>query len=65
MTAFDPLATTYDLFVNWESRLPKEIEFLDDVLSRAGVRTLLDAACGTGMHLLALREKGYEVAACG
>jgi SAM-dependent methyltransferase len=60
--AFDSLASLYDLFQNWESRLPREIEILDRILSKAKARTILDAACGTGTHIASLAELGYDVA---
>lgn len=60
--AFDPLAGLYDLFQDWERRLPREIRRLADLFERHGVRTVLDAACGTGAHLEALARRGYEVA---
>jgi SAM-dependent methyltransferase len=59
--AFDSLADLYDLLVDWERRLPREIAFLHDVLSRNDVRSVLDAACGTGAHLAELAARGYEV----
>jgi SAM-dependent methyltransferase len=34
---------------------------LTAILEREGVRTVLDAACGTGAHLAALAALGYEV----
>lgn len=59
--AFDSLADLYDLFQDWERRLPREIGVLRSILDREGARTVLDAACGTGTHLAALAEAGYEV----
>ena len=46
--AFDSLADVYDLFQDWKTRLPKEVPVLDRILSSAGAKTVLDAACGTG-----------------
>ena len=59
--AFDSLADLYDLLTDWEKRLPREVGFLADLLAAHGCRTVLDAACGTGMHLVALAERGFEV----
>jgi len=59
--AFDSLADVYDLFQNWETRLPREMGILDRILSGEKVETVLDAACGTGAHLAALAELGYRV----
>lgn len=58
---FDDFSAYYDLFVNWERRLANELPFLREVLSRASARRVLDAACGTGMHAVALAREGYEV----
>ncbi len=58
---FDEFSRYYDLFVNWERRLANELPFLLGVLSRIGARRVLDAACGTGMHAIALAREGYEV----
>lgn len=60
--AFDSLAELYDLFQDWERRLPREIGWLVPLLRAHGVETVLDAACGTGAHLEALRAEGFRVA---
>jgi SAM-dependent methyltransferase len=39
-----------------------EIPFMENQLKEAGARRVLDAACGTGMHAIALAQRGYEVA---
>lgn len=63
---YDQFASDYDRFVNWDNRLGFEIpligKILDNVKRTAGepVR-ILDAACGTGMHALALAKAGYQV----
>ena len=51
----------YDRFVNWERRLAYELPFIEAQLEAVGARRVLDAACGTGRHALALAQKGYEV----
>ena len=58
---FDEFSAYYDQFVNWKTRLANEMPFLREALSRAGARRVLDAACGTGMHTVALAGEGYEV----
>ena len=60
--SFDTVADLYDLLTDWEKRIPREVGLLDRLFAAAGVKTVLDAACGTGAHLLALSELGYEVA---
>jgi glycine/sarcosine N-methyltransferase len=59
---YDTFSTDYDRFVNWPGRLAMEMPFLDNQLKEAGARRVLDAACGTGMHAIALARLGYEVA---
>lgn len=41
------------------SKTLSQVKFLEDNLERTGI--ILDAACGTGRHLSALSEKGFEV----
>ena len=57
---YDALASDYDRFVNWEGRLAHELPFLERLFADHGVRRVLDAACGTGHHAIALAERGYE-----
>ena len=62
---YEKLAFVYDYFVNWKSRLAFEMPFLLEQLGslgedRGGVR-VLDTACGTGQHAIALAEAGFEV----
>lgn len=64
---YDAFSNDYDRFVNWESRLAVELPFIQQQLSplrspAGGPARVLDAACGTGMHALALARAGYEVA---
>jgi SAM-dependent methyltransferase len=58
---YDDLSADYDRFVDWEGRLLAEIPFLVQQLQAVGARRVLDAACGTGMHAIALAKIGYEV----
>jgi glycine/sarcosine N-methyltransferase len=58
---YDALAVDYDRFVNWEGRLSRELPFFTSLFERHGVRRVLDAACGTGHHAIALARNGYEV----
>ncbi|MFQ5886668.1 MAG: class I SAM-dependent methyltransferase, partial [Anaerolineae bacterium] len=51
----------YDRFVDWSARLAYELPFFEELFSRHGVQRVLDAACGTGHHAIALAERGYEV----
>ncbi len=57
---YDQFSTDYDRFVNWPSRLAAELPFIEQVLQRVEARSVLDAACGTGKHAIALAKRGYE-----
>ncbi len=63
---YETLSQSYDRFVNWKERLAYELPFLEHLLesipSAQGERLhVLDAACGTGMHAIALAQRGYLV----
>lgn len=60
---YDDFAEDYDRFVQWEGRLAFEMPFLESQIEtlqkpKHDVR-VLDAATGTGMHVLELRRQGY------
>ena len=66
-TTYDDFSQDYDRFVNWESRLAAEMPFLEHLLGQVSTGqarplSVLDAACGTGMHAIALARKGYTAA---
>lgn len=58
---YDDLGADYDRFVDWTARLAFELPVLEGLLARYGARRVLDAACGTGRHAIALAERGYQV----
>ena len=61
----------YDRFVNWDRRLAFELPFIERQLAAVGVGPgvprVLDVACGTGKHAIALAQRrmfhpaGYDV----
>jgi SAM-dependent methyltransferase len=55
----EELAGFYDVFVDWPGRLGREMPGLLKRLHAAGARRILDAGCGTGRHVAALREEGF------
>jgi len=57
---YDQFSQEYDRFVNWRNRLGFELPFLESTLAGAG--SVLDAACGTGMHAIALAQRGWQSA---
>jgi SAM-dependent methyltransferase len=61
--AYDSFSADYDKFVNWENRLKFELPFIEEQLKQLGSHArILDAACGTGRHAIALAHRGFEVA---
>ncbi len=58
---YDDLGADYDRFVDWEGRLAFELPGIERLLGEVGARFLLDAACGTGRHAVALAQRGYRV----
>ena len=61
MPFYDALASDYDRFVSWEGRLAHELPFLARLFASHDVRRVVDAACGTGHHAIALAKQGYQV----
>jgi SAM-dependent methyltransferase len=64
---YEAFSSDYDRFVNWKARLRTEMPWIEQQLqqapqpSRAPMR-VLDAACGTGMHAIALAQRGFAAA---
>jgi len=64
---YDDFSQDYDRFVNWQSRLAAEMPFLEKLLgeikpSHNQPLSVLDTACGTGMHAIELARRGYRAA---
>lgn len=59
---YDALAPVFDVMTDWPSRLAVEGPFLRHMLEGAGARRVLDAACGSGGHVVWLAEAGYQAA---
>jgi len=58
---YDDFSSDYDRFIDWSARLATELAFIERELQTVGVRRVLDAACGTGVHAIALAQQGYVV----
>ncbi|MFZ3070194.1 MAG: class I SAM-dependent methyltransferase [Anaerolineaceae bacterium] len=62
---YDKLASVYDYFVNWEARLGYETPFILNQLGKLGSHPaeikVMDTACGTGQHAIAIASAGYQV----
>lgn len=62
-TLYSQLAKYFDVIAEASSVDTKEeVTFLKGVFTTYNVHSVLDIACGTGRHSVALAEKGYEVA---
>jgi len=60
---YEDFSADYDRFVDWPARLAAESPFIERLVPQAGsLCCILDAACGTGMHAVALARQGYQVA---
>jgi ubiquinone/menaquinone biosynthesis C-methylase UbiE len=58
---YDAFSGDYDRFVNWQRRLGHDLPFLTEELEHAEAQRVLDVACGTGWHSIALSQRGYDV----
>ncbi|MGD1992795.1 MAG: methyltransferase domain-containing protein [Anaerolineae bacterium] len=58
---YEEFSANYDRFMDWSARLAAELPFIKRQLSAVGAQRVLDAACGTGHHAIALAEAGYRV----
>jgi ubiquinone/menaquinone biosynthesis C-methylase UbiE len=58
---YDRLAEFFDVMTDWQSRLAVELPFVEATFARHNVQSVLDCACGTGGHAIALAERGYRV----
>jgi glycine/sarcosine N-methyltransferase len=58
---YDDFSSDYDRFMDWSARLAAELPFIERELRAVGARRVLDAACGTGMHAIALAQRGCAV----
>ncbi len=61
MPVFEDLAFIYDQAIDWEQRLAREIPFLIKVIQDTPNARILDLACGSGRHAVALASQGYGV----
>ena len=61
---YSRLAATFDVMTDWPKRLAFEMPFLERTLQAISARSVLDTACGTGWHSLALAQRGYLTAGC-
>jgi SAM-dependent methyltransferase len=53
-------ASYYDAVINWEKRLAREMPLLAELARQAGGRVLVPA-CGSGGHVVAVAQEGFDV----
>jgi SAM-dependent methyltransferase len=56
---YDRQAAIYEMMNDWPSRLSLELPFIRRALESVRARTVLDVACGSGHHAIALAREGY------
>jgi 2-polyprenyl-3-methyl-5-hydroxy-6-metoxy-1,4-benzoquinol methylase len=61
LSAFDLFAKSYDRSIDWNARLKREIPFILDSIQGEKPCRVLDMACGTGRHAIALSTEGLSV----
>ncbi|MFW9786205.1 MAG: class I SAM-dependent DNA methyltransferase [Candidatus Thorarchaeota archaeon] len=61
MSSFDDVALAYDDAIDWKARLAREMPFIIKRLGDPTGKRVLDLACGTGRHSVALALAGAEV----
>ncbi len=61
MEFYEEFIEKYDKLVSWENRVTRESNFYKTVFSNNDVKTILDCACGTGHHVIMLKQMGYDV----
>ncbi len=61
VSAFDLFAKSYDSSIDWNARLEREMPFVLDSFHGEKPFRVLDMACGTGRHAIALSTKGMSV----
>jgi 2-polyprenyl-3-methyl-5-hydroxy-6-metoxy-1,4-benzoquinol methylase len=61
MEPFDELALVYDNSIDWESRLNREMPFLQSFMIQSEKHRVLDMACGSGRHAVELASRDCHV----
>lgn len=59
--AFDAFSEYYNLMIDWDQRLAREMPFYKTVFAKYNVATVLDCACASGRHAVAFAKLGLEV----
>ncbi len=61
MSSFNKIALAYDDAIDWDARLSREMPFIVSRLGNPKGKRVLDLACGTGRHSVALAREGADV----
>ncbi|MFX1541358.1 MAG: class I SAM-dependent methyltransferase [Promethearchaeota archaeon] len=61
MVVFEDLALIYDQAIDWTQRLSNELPFFSSLLKNHKTARILDLACGSGRHAIALALEGFDV----
>jgi len=59
---YDSLGSDYNGMVSWRARIARETAFFQRLFVENAVRSVLDAACGTGMHAIEFARQGLRSA---
>jgi len=58
---YESFVDKYDTLVSFKNRVEREANFYDFIFKKYNVKTVLDCACGTGHHVMMLKQLGYNV----
>jgi ubiquinone/menaquinone biosynthesis C-methylase UbiE len=61
MEFYDSFVDKYDVLVSYENRVKREANFYDYLFKKHNISTVLDCACGTGHHVMMLKNMGYDI----
>lgn len=61
MADFASIAPYYDLMTDHSQRLVRDFGVIKHLVEKFGVKTALDAGCGTGVHSIILTKMGVDV----
>ncbi len=53
----------YDYLIGANRDFSSQVDYLDEMFKKEGVKTILDCGCGTGTHAIMLAKRGYHVTA--
>jgi glycine/sarcosine N-methyltransferase len=60
---YDRFADKYDVMIS-SRRYDRDMRFFKNVFKKHDVKSVLDCACGTGLHAIKLSQLGFETAGC-